>query len=110
MRDRLEDTGSAHSAELGIGGLQGSQDPAEGLLVGIPRGQTHAHPSYADAHLSPDLQQLQPDGVTLGTGELRAPQGPTAQLTEDQIGDRGEEEPQLIGPEAGWSFPDFVDR
>ena len=61
-----------HSAQLWVRTFQVREDLEVALLIWIAGGYTLVNAPDANAHLSADLQQLQPNGVTLGLGELRA--------------------------------------
>jgi hypothetical protein len=75
------------------------------MLPGI--GATVANPDAArgDAHLRGDFQQLQPDGIGLCLGPLRARQAQPPQGLDQRIGQRGEVQPQLIGPQSLRAHP-----
>jgi len=51
----------------------------------------------ADSDQRAKLEQLQPDRPRGGRGKLRSPQGEAAQRRDQDIGERGEPQPELVG-------------
>jgi hypothetical protein len=64
-------------------------------------GATVAGPDAArcDVHFRRDFQQLQPNGIALGFRPLPVRQAQPPQGLDKHIGQRGEVQPQLIGPQ-----------
>lgn len=58
--------------KLSRAGPQVLQHPGQQVTVRIPRGQVHPDAPAGFPDAAPDLQELEPQGVDLGRGQLRA--------------------------------------
>src|SRR3989440_7691816 len=78
---------------------QGRAGGGKEVLPRISATETDPDTARGDAHLRGDFQQPQPDGVDLGFRPFRAYQAQPPQGLDQHIGQRGEVQPQLIGPQ-----------
>ena len=60
-------------------------------------GKREFDPARAHLHQRADFEQLQPYRARGGVGELGVTQADAAHGTDENIGERGEPEPQLVG-------------
>src|SRR5258708_11662938 len=76
--------------------LQLPGDLSEEVGIGIGAGKADADPPDGDADLRPDLEQFVADGVAAGARQSGTFQPEAAQLVEQDIGKRGQIEPDLV--------------
>ena len=94
--------------------LEAGQHLPEKARVGEALIERQAYGSYADPDPHADLEQLEADRVALRPRQLGAGQAPAPQQLQQRVGEGGEVQAQLVGPQrlrrgAIWSGPVFVD-
>jgi hypothetical protein len=70
------------------------------VVLGLVRaggGHGNLDPAHALANLGADFQEPEPDGAAGGIGQLRVAQADAAQRREQNIGERRESQPELVG-------------
>ena len=88
------------AALSGSSGRRGGERGVSGVVLGlIGKGSGHGQldAAHASAHQRPDLQELEADGTARGAGELGVLEADAAQGADQDVGHRGEPQPQLVG-------------
>src|SRR5205085_9830534 len=76
-------------------------DLGKGIRIRVTLCHAEPNPAHGDLNLRADLQQLQPNRIALGAGQSRSVQSEPAQILHQDVGHRGEVEPELIGTHRG---------
>ena len=75
---------------------QAIEDIGEEALVGASAGQEDPDAASADFDPSPDLEELEPDGLAASTGLRATLQAQAPELREQDIGEGGKPQTQLV--------------
>ena len=89
--------GSDPAASSGRGAYSGV---GQCKFVGIGTGRSHGDldTAHGDANLGADFQQFQPDRAAGGFGKSGVDESDATQGADQNVGERSEPKPQLIGP------------
>src|SRR5271155_4926356 len=81
------------------GGASGEAGGGEApfVSVGTGRGEGELDAPRADADEGGELEELEPDRAARGLGELRVREADAPERADENIGERGEPEPELVG-------------
>ncbi len=81
------------------GGASGEAGGGKAPFVGVGtgRGERELDAPRADADEAGELEKLEPDRAAGGLGELRVREADAPDRAEENIGERGEPEPELVG-------------
>jgi hypothetical protein len=86
-------------ASGGYGEAASGEAPFVG--VGMGRGEGEFDPAHADADEAGELEEFEADRAACGVGELGMRETDAPDRADQNIGERGEPQPQLIGAHGG---------
>ena len=89
------------------GGASGEAGCGQAPFVGVgtSRGERELDASRADADEAGELEKLEPDRAAGGLGELGVGKADSPDRADENIGERGEPQPQLVGAHRGGRGP-----